>query len=159
MGFAPVANPRIVIVVTLNGTRSGTMGFGGIVAAPVFQKVAAAALRILDVPPDIPDDTLPGQPAEPESDLASSEGAQPPVEDEQLPLMKASLDTSEPAAEEWTGPRAPNLLGRTKREVLREAMSLGVPVQIAGSGVVRKQEPMPGMPLPPGQTIKVQFAR
>ena len=54
MGFAPVNNPAIVIVVTLNGTRTGSQGFGGVVAAPVFQAVATAALRLMDVPKDLP---------------------------------------------------------------------------------------------------------
>ena len=36
MGFAPVNDPKIVIVVTLNGTPTGDRGFGGVVAAPVF---------------------------------------------------------------------------------------------------------------------------
>src|SRR5947207_9078831 len=54
MGFAPVTNPAIVVVVTLNGT-TGTAGFGGQAAAPVFRTVATEALRVLDVPKDIPD--------------------------------------------------------------------------------------------------------
>jgi cell division protein FtsI (penicillin-binding protein 3) len=58
LGFAPVANPRIVIAVTLNGTTGGTAGYGGPVAAPVFREVAMAALRILDVPKDVPDESV-----------------------------------------------------------------------------------------------------
>ncbi|MGH9614611.1 MAG: peptidoglycan D,D-transpeptidase FtsI family protein, partial [Bryobacteraceae bacterium] len=37
LGFAPVANPQIVIVATLEGTSGGEAGFGGPVAAPVFR--------------------------------------------------------------------------------------------------------------------------
>jgi cell division protein FtsI (penicillin-binding protein 3) len=55
LGFAPVANPQIVIVVTLEGTSGGENGFGGPVAAPVFREVATSALRMLDVPKDLPD--------------------------------------------------------------------------------------------------------
>jgi cell division protein FtsI (penicillin-binding protein 3) len=58
LGFAPVVNPQIVVAVTLNGTTHGQAGFGGAVAAPVFREVATTALRILDVPKDIPDDTV-----------------------------------------------------------------------------------------------------
>jgi cell division protein FtsI (penicillin-binding protein 3) len=58
LGFAPVANPRIVIAVTLNGTTGGSAGYGGPVAAPVFREVAMAALRILDVPKDVPDESV-----------------------------------------------------------------------------------------------------
>jgi cell division protein FtsI (penicillin-binding protein 3) len=55
LGFAPVVNPQIVVAVTLNGTTHGTAGFGGAVAAPVFREVATTALRIFDVPKDLPD--------------------------------------------------------------------------------------------------------
>lgn len=58
LGFAPVANPQIVIAVTLNDTTGGTAGYGGPVAAPVFRDVAMTALRILDVPKDLPDTDL-----------------------------------------------------------------------------------------------------
>ena len=54
IGFAPVTNPAIVISVTVNGTR-GTAGYGGQAAAPVFKVVAEEALRVLDVPKDLPD--------------------------------------------------------------------------------------------------------
>jgi cell division protein FtsI (penicillin-binding protein 3) len=55
LGFAPVSNPQIVIAVTLVGTSGGGAGFGGVVAAPVFRAVATSALRMLDVPKDLPD--------------------------------------------------------------------------------------------------------
>src|SRR5262249_7392491 len=55
LGFAPVADPKIIVAVTLNGTTGGTAGYGGPVAAPVFREVAMSALRMLDVPKDLPD--------------------------------------------------------------------------------------------------------
>jgi cell division protein FtsI (penicillin-binding protein 3) len=58
VGFAPVANPQIVIAVTLNDTTGGTQGYGGPVAAPVFRDVAMSALRMLDVPKDLPDTAM-----------------------------------------------------------------------------------------------------
>ena len=57
LGFAPVANPQIVIAVTLIGTSGGSAGYGGPVAAPVFRQVATSGLRMLDVPKDLPDTT------------------------------------------------------------------------------------------------------
>jgi len=54
VGFAPVPNPQIVVAVTLNDTGGGTAGYGGPVAAPVFRDVATTALRMLDVPKDLP---------------------------------------------------------------------------------------------------------
>lgn len=50
-GFAPAATPRIVLVVVVNEPRDGLIG-GGVVAAPIFARVAERALRVLGVPPD-----------------------------------------------------------------------------------------------------------
>ncbi len=50
-GFAPLENPRIVVVTVISEPKSGKY-FGGEVAAPVFGKITEAALRILEVPPN-----------------------------------------------------------------------------------------------------------
>jgi cell division protein FtsI (penicillin-binding protein 3) len=50
-GMAPVDDPRLVMVVMIDEPRNGEH-FGGVVAAPVFSKVMAGAMRLLDVPPD-----------------------------------------------------------------------------------------------------------
>ena len=50
-GFAPAADPKIVLVVVINEPRGAAIG-GGSVAAPVFARIMARALRILGVAPD-----------------------------------------------------------------------------------------------------------
>lgn len=50
-GFAPVSQPRLVVVVAIH-EPSREQYYGGQVAAPVFQKVMRGALRFLAVPPD-----------------------------------------------------------------------------------------------------------
>ena len=50
-GLVPASNPRMVMVVTVD-EPSGGVYYGGEVAAPVFSKVMAGALRILDIAPD-----------------------------------------------------------------------------------------------------------
>ena len=50
-GMAPASDPRLVLVVMVNEPRSGAY-FGGEVAAPIFSKIMAGALRILNVSPD-----------------------------------------------------------------------------------------------------------
>jgi len=57
-GMAPVSDPRLVMVVVIDEPRGEEYG-GGAVAAPVFSRVMAGALRMLDVPPD--NLALPGQ--------------------------------------------------------------------------------------------------
>jgi len=50
-GLVPASDPRFAMVVVVDDPQSEGY-YGGIVAAPVFSKVMAAALRLLNVPPD-----------------------------------------------------------------------------------------------------------
>ncbi|HAD10294.1 MAG TPA: cell division protein [Porticoccaceae bacterium] len=49
-GMVPADNPRLVTVVVIDDPRSESY-YGGLVAAPVFSKVTAEALRYLNIPP------------------------------------------------------------------------------------------------------------
>jgi cell division protein FtsI (penicillin-binding protein 3) len=177
MGFAPVTRPAIVVVVSLNGTTGGSAGFGGVVAAPVFREVAAAALRILDVPKDLPDDApILSKGPELVNDLAVA-GLSPAVNplvdsDESNPSVSsvtpppAVVVSSETTADRRPflntsvrGTQAPNFRGKTLRGVLEESAALGLSVEVSGSGLARAQYPEPGATLMPGQRVRVQFAR
>jgi cell division protein FtsI (penicillin-binding protein 3) len=50
-GITPAVNPRLVGVVMINDPKGKGYG-GGAIAAPVFSRIMAAALRLLNVPPD-----------------------------------------------------------------------------------------------------------
>ncbi len=50
-GVVPVSDPRLVVVVVINEPTAGMTG-GGVVAAPVFSRVAGRSLRLLGVAPD-----------------------------------------------------------------------------------------------------------
>ena len=50
-GIAPASLPRLVGVVMINDPSVPEAG-GGTIAAPVFSRVMAGALRLLNVPPD-----------------------------------------------------------------------------------------------------------
>ncbi len=158
MGFAPLGNPAIVVVVTLNGTH-GESGFGGVAAAPVFHAVAAEALRILDVPKDRPE-----QPAR--NLVAKAQLAKIPVDGPPDDTGSGAPnilddrdegDDSAPAAA--LNEKVPNFRGMTVRAVLTEAAARGVTVLPAGSGIARNQNPPAGTMLQPGARIKVEFQR
>ncbi len=154
MGFAPVNNPAIVVVVTLNGASK----LGGAIAAPVFREVAGPALRYLDIPRDLPDGPIgPVTDEETGSDLSLAGFAPPPQEGEEE--MAIALGPALPPEMIPVGPRVPNFRGKTKREVMAESTALGVRVEIAGTGIARRQEPQPGSVLRPGERVKVRFAR
>jgi len=53
VGIAPATNPQLVIAVVIRDPHDKKgLHFGGDIAAPVFAKVMAASLRILNIPPD-----------------------------------------------------------------------------------------------------------
>ncbi len=56
-GMAPATDPRLIIVVMIDEPSAGQY-YGGLVSAPVFSKVMAGALRILEVAPD-QEETMP----------------------------------------------------------------------------------------------------
>jgi cell division protein FtsI (penicillin-binding protein 3) len=178
MGFAPVTNPAIVVVVTVNGTE-GQSGYGGPTSGPAFRAVAAAALRMMDVPRDLPD-AVPSEAVDQadENDVAIADlgsSIPPPLvqagdavaaDDRPVASANSALDqrifwpkgATEPF-HELAGPRVPNFQGETMRAVIEQSAALGIPVEFTGSGVARAQFPEPGAILPLGQTIRVQFSR
>jgi cell division protein FtsI/penicillin-binding protein 2 len=143
MGFAPVNRPAIVVVVTLNGASK----YGGAVAAPVFERVASAALRMLEVPKDMPDiEPVPVR-DEDLADVAIAGLGQAPVLQE--------MPSGAPAA----GPRVPDFSGKSLRGVIEQATERGITVEYSGTGLARVQDPPPGSVLRAGERVKVVFAR
>jgi cell division protein FtsI (penicillin-binding protein 3) len=161
MGFAPVTNPAIVVVATVNGTH-GTAGFGGVAAGPVFRVVAQESLRVLDVPRDLPD-TSPNEvaadrePGDAEEDAAIADLADPGAAAEEAREENHQVVAAAQSPAE--GPRAPDFQGMTMRAVITEASQKGVQVLLDGSGTARVQEPPPGTILRAGERIRVQFGR
>lgn len=51
VGFAPVSEPSLAMVVVVDDPQEGKH-WGGVVAAPAFRDVVAASLRLLNLPPD-----------------------------------------------------------------------------------------------------------
>jgi len=51
VGMAPASNPELVIAVLVDSPQAGQY-YGGQVAAPIFSKVMAGALRVLNIAPD-----------------------------------------------------------------------------------------------------------
>jgi cell division protein FtsI (penicillin-binding protein 3) len=180
LGFAPVPNPQIVIAVTLNDTTGGTAGYGGPVAAPVFRDIAMTALRMLDVPKDLPDGLLRADSRKPSDvdDLSIAGLGKPPVLEQpvssvtQPPVPADSAnhpvesDVNRrpffPTAQNFSSLTVPDFQGMTLRAVLEESSARGLPVETVGTperGLVREQDPPPGTSLPAGRRVRVHFAR
>jgi cell division protein FtsI (penicillin-binding protein 3) len=161
LGFAPVTNPAIVVAVTINGTH-GTAGFGGAAAAPVFHIVAAEALRVLDVPKDLPDEAPATVTAKKvqmddlaDADTESSDNILEDGDDDEAATQQVAAAVPPPPGASLV----PNFKGMTMRAVLAEAAAKGLTVVPAGSGIARLQTPAPGAILREGERIRVQFSR
>ena len=157
IGFGPVNNPRIVVVVTLNNTPQQ----GGIAAAPVFEKIAETALRVLQVPKDDPDNDIHSVAPRPkevneEPAAAASRGA----DLRETPQDQPEREPGRSAGRVYVaGPRVPDFRGKPMIAVMHESAARGVDVELVGSGVAREQRPAPGTILAAGERIHVEFAR
>ena len=187
-GMAPLVDPSVVIAVTVNGGH-GNGGFGGEAAAPVFREVALAALRLRDVPKDVPLESP--ESGGDTSDLAIAAIDPPPSNDGDdfafasvpspqtssaaaqttagglRPFLKPpvakpeaeDVDPDLPRREAATGPVVPDFQGKTLRAVLEIASGMGLEIEPLGRGVARSQVPAPGQRIAQGEKVKVQFAR
>jgi cell division protein FtsI (penicillin-binding protein 3) len=186
LGFAPVTNPALVVLVTIHHT-SGDSGQGADAAAPVFQRIMQEALRMLDVPRDIPEELVAKSPAKPkpgefEGDLAiadlggtsimeedpdvkqllAAQMMKPAPGDDEIPAAKNPAgidDTAPPRPPVPQGPTVPDFRGKSMRDVVEETSAEGLDVTIEGSGVARAQVPLPGSPLRQGERIRIVFTR
>jgi cell division protein FtsI (penicillin-binding protein 3) len=131
VGFVPSRRPAFTIIVVIDAPR--TSKYGGMAAAPVFRRIADAALRHQGVPP-----TINAAPPvlvarrEQRSGVPAIGSAEPP----------AILTVSGPAAPRSSG--FPDLRGMNAREAARALARLGLVARLHGAGVVIDQRPEPG---------------
>jgi cell division protein FtsI (penicillin-binding protein 3) len=166
VGFAPVSNPQIVIIVVIDEPAGAY--HGGDVAAPVFREVAEQILPILGVVPDIETKSAPDLVAQVDEDpdrAAKLREEQARAEEER----KATLPTVDSnggrggevvyAVSTRNAMVMPDLRGRSVRDVARTCAQLGLQVEARGEGRVYKQNPAAGSEVSTGQTIYVDFGR
>lgn len=135
VGFAPAHDPKLVILVIIDEPRG--QYYGGSVAAPVFKEVGGWTLNDLRINPE-------NRIVKVNKDLAE---------------IRASLWESEPVEKKVVEGEGllPDFKGRSMREVLRKARSLGVEVVLEGTGLACNQTPQAGSPLEKVNTVRVRF--
>jgi cell division protein FtsI (penicillin-binding protein 3) len=150
VGFAPVADPAIVVSVSINGSYK----YGGVTAAPVFREVAATALRTLGVRKDLIEEEQPAT-ATPEG-AALAAPPQLAVRAQPTPPAEAPPPT-DPAL--VSGPRVPDFQGLTLRAVLAKSTAEGWRVEPVGRGIARAQDPVPGSIVAGEKRVRVVFGQ
>jgi cell division protein FtsI/penicillin-binding protein 2 len=175
VGFAPVDNPSVVIIVVLD--EPGTSIYGGAVAAPVFKEIAEQVLPYLGVAPDT--EIKQAQPRAEDQLAELNHAAARQVargkENPEAPEGQAA-PTSLPLVVEGgrggggidevvyapAGERAllmPDMRGRSVRDAARVCAQLGLELEARGEGRAVAHSPAAGAPVEAGRKVRVEFAR
>jgi cell division protein FtsI (penicillin-binding protein 3) len=147
VGFVPSRQPALTIIVVIDSPH-GRGYTGGVVAAPIFKRIAEASLRQLGVAPTI--NALPPVLA------ARSEPAAEPVVQRQLDDNRGVVTAAIPPAQPGV---MPDLRGQSAREALRILARIGSSARISGQGVVVEQSPAAGEPLGTGEVGVLKLER
>ena len=143
VGFLPSRKPAVTVLVVIDTPRSGQY-YGGAVAAPVFKRIAEAAIHHLGLARTI----NPEQPV-----LIASREPQTVV-----PITHVQSPASGHAT---LGPDGvmPDLRGMSARAAVRALSRAGMSARVAGQGVVTAQDPMAGSALEPGASVRLWLDR
>jgi len=166
VGFAPVNNPQVVIIVVIDEPAGAY--HGGDVAAPIFREVAEQILPNLGVMPDIETSPVPELIAQVNEDpeRAAKRREEQAQSEQQRQATMPTVDSNGGRGGEVVYAVAtrkamlmPDLRGRSVRDVARTCAQLGLQVEARGEGKVLKQSPSAGTEVSTGQLIYVDFGR
>ncbi len=163
VGFVPSRQPAFAIVVVVDSPHK-VPPYGGTVAAPIFQRVADAGLRLYGVPRSI-------NPAPPvivaRRDTTNQRAALHPSAQEPRAGDPAFAPATVPAIVTLGGAATtgssvalvPDLRGLGARDALRMLARLGLAARVHGTGVVVDQDPPPGRPIERGAVSTLRLER
>jgi cell division protein FtsI (penicillin-binding protein 3) len=166
IGYAPVNNPAVTILVNLDSPIGGSHE-GGPTAGPVFKQIVEQVLPYLNVPHDAPD-----VPTLEKASLKKKQRA--PAELDFTPRAKRSAAPVEPptvdvgatvpvsstvAIAEGQAVTVPRLKGQGVRGVIEICSRLGLMPVLVGDGVALDQSPDAGTKVLPGTKVVVHFGR
>jgi cell division protein FtsI (penicillin-binding protein 3) len=172
-GFAPVSNPAVTILVSIDSPVG--LHEGGPVAAPIFKRIAEQVLPYLQVPRDVPLNPRLIQAAYkrqgPTDDLALEDFTATDFSgqlDDELPVESKSneaapKESKERAPEVMMPAEAgdditvPDFTGKTMRDVTEMCLHLGLEPVLVGSNLATEQTPAAGSQVKPGAKVAIQF--
>ncbi len=135
IGFVPADNPALVLSVTVDEPKGKT--YGGLVAAPVFARIAGQTLSHMNILP--------------KGEVVAMTKEQ--LAAEPLPDLAALL----PAVESCDGITMPDFTGLSYRQVLQLMQKKKLNLKLSGSGHVVKQSPAPGKVIRYGKQAWIKF--
>ena len=147
VGFLPSRQPALTIIVVIDSPH-GKGYTGGVVAAPIFKRIAEASLRHLGIAPTV-------NPMPPVLAARRERGAEPAVQRADAPpsdLVGAAIQPVQPGT-------MPDLRGQSAREAVRTLTRIGASARLTGRGVVIEQMPAAGEPLAGGEVGVLRLGR
>lgn len=144
IAFLPSRNPVVAIIVVIDSPH-GKGYYGGVVAAPIFKRIAESTLRYLGIGP-----TINPEPPVLVDRRDTAEVRTRPRNDSQ-PIVSLVAD----------GPpgTVPNLHGMSARDAVRKLVKLGLTAHLSGDGFVMSQDPSAGALLEPGAACSLVLDR
>lgn len=137
VGFVPSTDPAFTILVVIDNPSTGQY-YGGQVAAPVFSRVADAALRHHGIAPTV-------NPRKPLIVVRDRERTTTrPITFGVGHASRSVAPVTIVAAGEGL---MPNMRGLSAREALRELVRVGLTAHVTGQGLVAEQVPAAGTPI------------
>jgi membrane peptidoglycan carboxypeptidase len=152
VGFLPSRDPAVAIVVVIDSPHGPNRYFGGTVSAPIFKRIADAALRYMGV----------GQTINPIAPVVVARHDEGTNGASNVPSASITEGLDSPTVSLVSdGPPGtmPNLHGLSAREALRRMMRLGLTARVDGNGFVVSQDPPAGAPLDAVSVGRVTLAR
>ncbi len=139
IGMVPAENPEILLLVTIDEPQD--QAYGGLIAAPVFSRIAEDSLRYLDIPPT----EMVAKQSLPEQRIGASRPRDRAKAVEALDVVAGESCTM------------PDFDGMTYRQVLEAMSRSGLNIKLTGSGRVVAQSPRAGDVVRYGTKIWVRF--
>jgi cell division protein FtsI/penicillin-binding protein 2 len=173
-GFAPINNPAVTILVSVDSPE-GWPHDGAAVSAPVFKRIAEQVLPYLDVPRDVPLNPRLVQTAyrqNRESEAVAMEDDTPMDFSAAAEMTERAAKPPEASPVQQQEPQAPNVTvtmdeggdiavpdfkGKAMREVADTCMRLGLNPVLVGSSLALQQMPAAGSKVRRGAKIRVEF--
>jgi cell division protein FtsI (penicillin-binding protein 3) len=177
VGFAPVNEPAVTILVVLDSPVGQHMG--GNLGGPVFKRIAEQVLAYLNVAHDVP--------MNPDVEMARNKSQKPDAatlaaqqgalreqqrdaaqQEAQFKIAVAKNDADHAPAEggaqtiSYSGEDSisvPDLTGQTVRRVTETCSRLGLVPTLIGQGIAVEQSPQPGTPAQRGSGVTVHFGK
>ncbi|NLS45569.1 MAG: stage V sporulation protein D [Firmicutes bacterium] len=186
LGFAPVEDPKIAIIVIWD-EPDVDISYGGVIAAPVFQGMLKDVLRYMEIPPTVSrgigHDDITNQHVTVPNLIGDN-----PDNASKLLLARFGLDVSAkgtgtkvvrqtpaPGAKVPRGTTIilyldeaesyniegeviiPNVIGKTMKDVAIILSELGLRLETEGAGIAESIQPQYGTPVKRGTIVKVKF--